>query len=233
MPDLRETDLYLPIKLFLEKQGYEVKAEVADCDAVAVRGEEDPVIVELKTGFNLQLVLQGVRRQSISDTVYLAFATTNAKTSLWHRHRRDITKLCRQLGLGLIAIRFRLPRDPFVEVVLDPAPYQPRKAKRRSAMLLREFQHRAGDPNIGGSNKRPIVTAYRQDALRCAMHLQDNGPTPVREIRATTGIEKVQQLLHRDVYGWFRRTQRGVYELTPKGAGALATYADVVAELRT
>ena len=28
----RETDLYAPVKAFLEGQGYDVKAEVADCD---------------------------------------------------------------------------------------------------------------------------------------------------------------------------------------------------------
>ena len=70
---MAETDLYRPIKLFLEKQGYAVKAEIRDCDVVAVRGEEAPVIVELKTAFSLPLLLQGVDRQSMSDAVYLAF----------------------------------------------------------------------------------------------------------------------------------------------------------------
>ena len=233
MPNLRETDLYAPVKDFLESQGYEVKGEVADCDVVAIRGDEEPVLVELKTAFNLSLLLQGVRRQSVSDAVYLAFSASDAKTSIWRRHRRDIVKLCRRLGLGLIAVRIRERREPFVEVLLDPAPYRPRKVKRRKAMLLREFQQRAGDPNVGGSSKRPIVTAYRQDALRCAALLRENGPTPVSELRAMTGIEKVQQMLQRDVYGWFRRTERGIYDLTPKGAGALETFADVVAALGT
>lgn len=49
----RETDLYPPVKAFLEAQGYVVKAEVARCDVVAVRGDEPPVVVELKTRFNL------------------------------------------------------------------------------------------------------------------------------------------------------------------------------------
>lgn len=34
----RETDLYLPVKAFLEGQGYVVKAEVGAADVVAVRG---------------------------------------------------------------------------------------------------------------------------------------------------------------------------------------------------
>ena len=45
---MQESDLYLPLKRFLESQNYEVKGEVHDCDTLAVRGKEDPVVVELK-----------------------------------------------------------------------------------------------------------------------------------------------------------------------------------------
>ena len=54
-----EATLYAPVKLFLERLGYEVKGEVRGCDLVARRGDEPPVIVELKLRFNLALVLQG------------------------------------------------------------------------------------------------------------------------------------------------------------------------------
>ncbi len=52
---LRETDLYPPIKRMLEKQGYEVKSEIDEADVVAVRDEDDPVVVELKTSFSLSV----------------------------------------------------------------------------------------------------------------------------------------------------------------------------------
>ena len=55
-----ESDLYAPVKAFLEAQGYAVKGEVRGCDAVGVRGDEPPVVVELKRGFGLGLVLQSV-----------------------------------------------------------------------------------------------------------------------------------------------------------------------------
>ncbi|MEM8656982.1 MAG: hypothetical protein AAGF22_02705, partial [Pseudomonadota bacterium] len=71
-PKPRETDLYAPIKALLEAQGYEVKAEVGAADVVACRAGEDPVIVELKTGFNLSLVHQAIARQGITDVVYVA-----------------------------------------------------------------------------------------------------------------------------------------------------------------
>ncbi len=44
------------------RQGYSVKGEVSDCDVVAVRGDEEPVVVERKTAFTLQHVFQDERR---------------------------------------------------------------------------------------------------------------------------------------------------------------------------
>ena len=85
-----ETELYLPVKRFLEAQGFAVKAEIGGCDVLAVRGDEPPVIVELKTSFNLQLLLQGIDRQGVTDTVYLAIP--EPKRSL----PGDILRLCKR-----------------------------------------------------------------------------------------------------------------------------------------
>jgi hypothetical protein len=135
------------------------------------------------------------------------------------------------LGLGLMTIRMDKSKMPSVEVHLDPAPYQPRKNKHRRSLLLREFQHRVGDPNQGGSSKRPIVTAYRQDALRCAWFLHRHGPSKAALIKAGTGVHLAPRILQRDVYGWFQRIERGIYDLTPVGKTALGAYADVVGTL--
>ena len=59
---MKEADLYPDLKAFLQAQGYEAKAEVGACDTMAVRGDEPPVIVEMKLSFSLALVLQGVGR---------------------------------------------------------------------------------------------------------------------------------------------------------------------------
>lgn len=60
---MRETELYPPIKSFLEGQGYEVKSEIGAVDVVALRGGEAPVVVEMKTGFALTLFHQCIARQ--------------------------------------------------------------------------------------------------------------------------------------------------------------------------
>ncbi len=233
MNRLRETDLYPPIKRFLEDQGYEVKGEVADCDVVACRDGEDPVVVELKTAFSLPLVFQGIRRQSITDLVYLAVAQprSGAGARAWRRQARDIVKLCRRLGLGLITVAAEPGTPGHAEVHLDPAPYRPRKSPQRRGRLLREFQRRVGDPNCGGSSKRRLVTAYRQDALRCAFFLDGKGPASLAEIRAATGVAGAARILQRDVYGWFQRVERGTYAVTPLGRRELAVYADALESL--
>ena len=79
-PKIAETDLYQPVKTLLEGQGYEVKGEVAAADIVAIRGEEDPIIVELKTAFSLTLFHQAIERQSLSDHIYIAVPRGTNKT---------------------------------------------------------------------------------------------------------------------------------------------------------
>ncbi len=217
---MAETDLYRPIKLFLEKQGYAVKAEIRDCDVVAVRGEEAPVIVELKTAFSLPLLLQGVDRQSMSDAVYLAFGPPK------RRQQGDIVKLCKRLGLGVLVVT-----GDFVEPLADPLPYQPRRNTRRTTLLLKEFAHRVGDPNIGGSTRRPRMTAYRQDALRIAVLLAREGASKVALLRERTRVSRTAAILQDDVYGWFQRESRGIYALSPKGLGALEQFAEAVTAL--
>jgi hypothetical protein len=223
----REEELYEPVKAFLEGQGYAVKAEVRGCDLVARRGAEPPVIVELKKAFNLALLLQGVDRLAMSEQVYLAFAAP-VRAASWRRDRRSVLKLCRRLGLGLLMVH---PEKALVEPLLDPLPYQPRLNRKRQALLLKEFAQRVGDPNTGGQTRRPIVTAYRQNALRCAALLHRQGPTKAALISSGTGVGTAGALLRNDVYGWFLRVERGIYDLSPKGREALVLYADVLREL--
>ena len=65
------------------------------------------------------------------------------------------------------------------------------------------------------------MTAYRQQALPCAASLA-GGARRTSEIR--TAIPNAPSILLRNVYGWFNRVQRGVYELTPEGTSALARW---------
>ena len=225
---MKETELYAPVKAYLENQGYEVKSEIKDCDLVAVRDEEDPVIVELKLSLSINLLMQGIDRQTMSDAVYVAVPAGKGKR--WFGQVKDAVKLCRRLGLGLISVRFEAV-TPSVLVHCDAGPYKPRKVKWRKEALLKEFERRVGDPNTGGQSKRKIITAYRQDALRLANALQ-KGPNKPRVLAVDLGVPKAANILQADHYGWFERVERGVYELRSAGHDALEIYADVVKALQ-
>lgn len=207
---MAEVALYAPVKRFLEGQGYVVKGEIGACDLVAVRGEEPPVVVELKERLELALLLQAVDRLVVSDAVYVAF---RAGGGAWRTRNRQVRALLRRLCLGLLLV----DGDGNVEAVLDPTPYRPRKNARRRGRLLKEFVERVGDPELGGSTSRKRFTAYRQDAVRCARVLAEAGELTVAEIRSRSGVKRAGTLLLANHYGWFERVVRGRYALSPRG----------------
>ena len=215
-PPTRETSLYAPVKRFLESLGFDVKGEICGCDLVALRGDEPPLVVvgELKLGFNLELVLQGIDRTAACDEIWLAVRVAGRPG-----RERDsrVKKLCRFLGFGLLGVL----TTGFVEVLVEPGPWRPRRDSKRRSRLVTEHRRRRGDPVAGGTSKLPIMTAYRQQALACAASLSD-GPRRTAEIR--TAIPDAPKILLRNVYGWFFRVERGVYGLTPAGTTALVRW---------
>ncbi|WP_299686161.1 DUF2161 domain-containing phosphodiesterase [uncultured Tateyamaria sp.] len=217
----RETDLYPPVKAFLEDQGYVVKSEVGAADVVAVRGGEPPVIVELKLGFSLALVHQCVARLGLSDDVYMAVARGSGKRFL--KTVKDMTRLCRRLGLGLLTVRLS---DGLVQVHCDPGPYAPRKNAKRQGRLLKEFAARTGDPNDGGQTRVGLVTAYRQDALRVALYLFEVGASKGADVARETNVARATTMMRDNHYGWFEKVEKGVYGLTPQGAEAAGQVQD-------
>jgi hypothetical protein len=219
---MAETALYPTVKRFLEGAGFSVKGEVCGCDIVAVR-EGAPLllaIVELKRGFNLDLLLQAVDRMRPADEVWVAVPLTRRGRDRDPRVRR----LCRLIGLGLMAVDAAHGR---VEILAEPGPYKPRPDQRRRTRLLTEHSRRQGDPTLGGSTREPVMTAYRQRALACAAGLRAGAARPrdLRVVAADAG-----RILLRNVYGWFERTAPGHYRLTPIGEAALRRWPKTAPE---
>jgi hypothetical protein len=224
---MAEVDLYEPIKSFLEGQGYEVKGEVGPCDIVAVRGTEPPIVVELKESLNFALILQAVDRLSLSDDVYVAFRVGKRWSATWRSKRKQVTALLRRLGLGLLTVSTRGNVVP----VLDPGPYKPRTSVPRRRRLLKEFAERIGDPEAGGSTSKRRLTAYRQDALRCASALREAGVLKLSVLREQTEVSRAGGILRDNHYGWFDRVKTGHYELSPKGHREMADWSDALTRL--
>ena len=212
-----ESTLYPPVKRFLESLGFEVKGEVCGCDLVALDGKEPAAVVigELKLTFTLDLVLQAVDRTAACDEVWLAVRASRRGRGREHDPR--VRKLCRLLGLGLLCVSSR----GTVDVLVEPVPWRPRRDAKRRSRIVEEHRRRHGDPAMGGSTRQPIMTAYRQQALACAVALS-RAPARPRDLR--NDAPDAPKILLRNVYGWFVRVERGLYALSDPGRAALALW---------
>ncbi len=219
----KETELYIPIKQFLEEQGYQVRGEVNGCDIVAVKIDEEPIIIELKKSFSLDLVLQGVNRLQLSNNVYLAIERPRKNSKRW----TSIKQLCRRLGVGLLTVHFS-NNQSLVDVVCHCDGFGHRTNRKLKDRLLDEFHRRSGDHNIGGSTRVPLITAYREEALSCAIYIKETGPSKASHIRDATNIPKARNILNDNHYRWFTSTARGIYDITPEGEKALTEYANII-----
>lgn len=214
-----ETNLYQPVKTFLEQLGFSVKGEVCGCDVVALREGEPTVLVvaELKQSFTLDLVLQAVGRSAAADEVWLAVSAS--KRGRGREGDPAVKKLCRLLGFGLLVV-FATGR---VELIVEPVAWRPRHNAKKRSRIVDEHRRRRGDPTLGGSTRRPIMTAYRQQALACAAAL---AVSPARPRDLKSRVPDAAKILLANVYGWFERVERGVYGLSDKGRIALDLWKD-------
>jgi len=214
-----ETSLYVPVKRFLEGLGFEVKGEICGCDVVALdRGAPAAVVIgELKLTFTLDLLLQAADRLAICDEVWLAVRAS--KRGRGREADPRAKKLCRLLSFGLLVVS----ASGKVDVIVEPAPWKPRRDGKRRSRVVDEHRRRQGDPAAGGSTRQPIMTAYRQQALACALALA-SAPARPRDLKPTA--PDAAKILLRNVYGWFVRHERGVYGLTEAGRAALARWQD-------
>lgn len=221
-----EKDLFPVVKDYLVDLEFEVKAEVGNIDIVGKR--DDLIIaVEMKENLNTKLMYQGLKRNHITDYVYLAIprpTTRVLKSKMFHEKMTII----RHLELGLILVDVD---SHTVEVLLDPLHYHFKQNKKKRRKLLREFSLRQTSLNIGGVTKTKIITAYRELALMICLCLKE-GPQSTKVIREYTQRQKTTSVLQKNYYGWFVRVERGVYKLTDLGEQALIDYEQVLMEMK-
>ncbi len=222
---IKESDLFHPLKTYLNGQGYSVHAEVRNCDVVA-RKEDEIIIIELKTGISLNLLIQATERKEVCESVYIAVPVPIGREVPPNFKR--VKKLLRRLEIGCILVDF-LKTKTKIRVELHPSPYIPRQQHKKRQAILREIDGRYAEFNIGGEAvAKEKITAYKQEALRIAHELSINGPSSPAQLRGLGISEKAQIILSKNVYGWFERQQRGIYQLHAAGKKALSHYEYVI-----
>jgi hypothetical protein len=78
---------------------------------------------------------------------------------------------------------------------------------------------------------RQRLTAYRQDAIRCARELAAEGVLRVSVIRDRADVPRAGPILRDNHYGWFDRVKTGHYELTAKGREDFGQWSDALEKL--
>lgn len=222
-----ETELYESVKVFLEDLGFQVQAEVKDCDVAAQKGDEI-VIVELKRNLSVRLLSQAVQRQKMGAEVYVA--VPKPARYQYDKKHRDLLHLLRRLELGLLYVT---PEKQLVEAVLHPQPLDLKQtvntARKKKQALQKELEQRNFNLNQGGSQGVKILTAYREQALFICCVLWEAEIAQAKEISERTGLDgkKVYGILKRNYYHWFEQPQRGMFCLSEEGKIALKQYPTV------
>ena len=222
---IRETDLFEPVKYYLEKQGYTVRSEVRFCDITATRDDE-LVIVELKTKFSVNLLMQAVRRQEVADSVYIAIAVPVDK--VYPSNFKGICRLCRRLELGLILVNF-LKTKTKLELIFHPTEYTKRRHHKRRQFIIREIDGRYRNFNRAGStSQEEKITAYKQAVIQVACYLDLLGTASPAKLKQLGTGKRTNTILAANHYGWFDKIDRGVYTLHDQGRKALERYPEIV-----
>ncbi|MCK5757847.1 MAG: hypothetical protein KAH14_02050 [Clostridiales bacterium] len=226
---MKEVELYNPVKTLLESEGYDIRAEVASVDISAIKDDE-LLIVEMKTAFNMKLLMQAVKRQRMSQNVYIAIPRPIYKKR-FSKDNKDREYLLRRLSIGLIYIILDV-EDPYAVFVFPPGDFNMNisrgKTAKRTQRLLKEHRGRSENYNTGGSVRTKLVTAYRENSLKIAYTLKDRESMKTKELREAGCSDKTTTILYDNHYGWFLKVSRAEYTLSEDGEKALKEYREIV-----
>lgn len=224
--DMKESDLFGPVKQFFTDDGYCGDGEVAGIDLYLER-DGMSTAVELKKTLDFKAIQQAALDQRVCDFVYIGIFRPK---DLYSKSGKDKLYLLKRLGIGLICVSARSGR---VEVVSEPlvselSAFQNRH-KDKAASVRNEFKNRKARNNTGGVNRTGLLTAYKEQSLLLLYALERLGGTGSgKQLRELTGIEKSRPILYNNYNGWFEHVSKGLYGVSEKGRAALAAYREEI-----
>lgn len=223
-----EESLGKPVSNYFINLGYTVRSEVNYCDICALK-DDMLIIIELKKNLSVDLLVQAVHRQSLTDLVYVAIP--KPKKLLGNAKWKGLCGLIKRLELGLILVSF-INNEAYIEIPIDPLPFDRykfmQKKKKSRSNIIKEIHGRSTDLNIGGSKGKKLVTAYRECSLYIVCCLKEYGTLSPKKLKVLgSDSKKTQSILSKNYYGWFSKVAKGKYSLSLDGEQALITYKDL------
>ena len=203
-----EIEMYPAIKKYFEELGFLVRSEVRDIDVIAQK--EDLLIgIEMKNNLSISLLTQGALRQKTCDLVYLAVPKPTRIVK--NKTFKNLMYLLKRLELGLLYID--VTKAEAIEV-MEPTFYDLNMGKRQKIKeknrILKEIKGRSVDGNQGGSHRKKLLTAYREDSLRTVALMEIMTILAPKDL---TQFNLNKSLLQNNYYDWFMRVERGKYTL--------------------
>ena len=218
-----ESELFMPVKVLFENMGYQVNAEVKDCDVTAVKDDE-LIIVELKKNLSVTLLAQGLKRQKTGAITYVAVPKPKKYSP---KTFRDTLYVIKKLELGLIFVNLKGAHS-YAEIIYEPKPFVPvHKDRAKFRKIINEIDGRSIDTNIGGVTGRKIATAYTEKCIHIACILDMYGDISPKQVRDLGGDEKSYNILKMNAYGWFQHVDKGINGITTEGRKALLDYPEL------
>ncbi len=215
MNNFKEEDMYKHIEKYFKQLGYKVDGEVGDCDVVCIKNDE-LIVIEMKKNFTTKLLYQGLRRQKITDKVYIAIPRPKKYTL---KKRSEIVSICKRLGVGVILINMTRSRssDEKCQIILEPIKMTV-VLKRKRDKVLKEFSGRSLNINKGGATNKKINTAFREKSVKISCALELTGENSAKNlVKYYECDESTRDILYRNVYRWFDKVGYGTYKLNEYG----------------
>ncbi len=143
---MKESDLYIPIRNWLQARGYEVHVEIFGCDIVAMK-DGKLTAVEMKLVNSSTLLRQTIRATWFADFVYAAIASEPRYAGILRSH-----------GIGLLQVSGTKIRERF-----KPRP-QPWMWHKRRAYRMKKLSGRlpAQEHETAGIPCCPALREQRQ-----------------------------------------------------------------------
>lgn len=185
---MKETDLFEPIKKWLEDGGNEVYSEVRAkrtfrrADVVGVHGGI-LTVVEMKTGISLDLIEQAVGWRNRAHYIYVAIPKPKTHLNEFAR------KLLQQHGIGILTVNLGDDAQS-VSLYRNHKPKLNRRIVNDLSEALTEY-HKNALP--GGSSGGGYVTTYSLTMMRIKEYLENELQT--RRTRDREGWRTTNEIL--------------------------------------
>lgn len=206
-----EKELYMPTRLYFEKQGFSVDGEIKNCDLVAVKNDII-VVAELKKTFNISLVYQLMERKNITPYVYTVIFRPK---SFKEKKTKQMLKLVKLLGVGLLVVS---DSSGIIEEIATPdnGDANTKINMQKRIAVSKEFDKREFKENIGGVSRKKILTAYRENSIAALCVADTYNVVETRKVK-----DNIKKAVQSNYYDWFYRIKTGVYGTTEKGLQAI------------